>query len=60
MGWITTGAKPDRQLTIGGATAMTVTPDLHTFVLTVDITSTVGWVGEVNRVGFQSSKGGSV
>jgi len=38
---------------------MTVTPDLRTFVLIVHITSTVGWVGEVNRAGFQSSKGGS-
>lgn len=35
---------------------MTMTPGLRTFVLTVQITSTVGWVGAVGRVGFQSSK----
>jgi hypothetical protein len=35
---------------------MTMTPDLGKFVLAVHITSTDGWVGEVGRVRFQSSK----
>jgi hypothetical protein len=38
------------------ATAMTMPPDLGKFVLAVQITATVGWVGAVGRVGFQSSK----
>jgi hypothetical protein len=33
---------------------MTMTPDLRTFVLTVRITSTVGWVGAGGRVGCRS------
>jgi hypothetical protein len=35
---------------------MTMTPDLCKFVLTMQITSAVSWVGAVGRVGFQSSK----
>jgi hypothetical protein len=35
---------------------MTTTPDLRKFVPTRQITSTVGWVGAVGRVGFQGSK----
>jgi hypothetical protein len=35
---------------------MTMTPDDGTFVVAVHISSTVGWVGAVGRVGLESNE----